>query len=213
VVKIAIVGAGAVGKTLGAAFGAKGHDIVYGVRDEKASAQGNTRTVGAAIASAEIVVLCTPWAASESVVCEHAAALAGKLVIDATNPLTPNLTGLALGFDTSGAELLQSQARAARFYKAFNSTGVAVMARPQFAEGKAAMFVAGPDGPDKKKVLGLVAEIGFEAIDAGELKAARLLEPLAMLWVELALKKGEGLDFAFVIGRRQGGKPKREGAR
>ena len=74
------------------------------------------------------------------------------------------------------------------------------MARPDFLEGRAAMFVAGPAGPDKKTVLQLVADVGFEAVDAGELRAARLLEPLAMLWMQLALGKG---DFAFVWGRRR----------
>ncbi len=105
------------------------------------------------------------------------------------------MTGLALGFLTSGAELLQSQAHKAKFFKAFNSTGFGVMARPDFNEGKAAMFVAGP-------AMRLVADVGFEAVDAGELKAARLLEPLAMLWMQLALGKG---DFAFVMARRQSG--------
>jgi 8-hydroxy-5-deazaflavin:NADPH oxidoreductase len=68
------------------------------------------------------------------------------------------------------------------------------------------MFVAGPDGPEKKRVLRIVADVGFEAVDAGDLKAARLLEPLAMLWIQLALAKGLGRDFAFLLGRRQGGK-------
>lgn len=77
------------------------------------------------------------------------------------------------------------------------------MANPKFSEGKAAMLVAGPDGPDKKTVLRIVADVGFEAVDAGELKAARLLEPLAMLWVQLALAKGEGRDFAFIMARRE----------
>lgn len=63
------------------------------------------------------------------------------------------------------------------------------------------MFVAGPSGPDKKTVLRIVADVGFEPIDAGELKIARLLEPLAMLWIELA-QKGYGRDFAMVVARR-----------
>jgi predicted dinucleotide-binding enzyme len=83
-------------------------------------------------------------------------------------------------------------------FKAFNSTGVSVMAKPQFAEGKAAMFVA---GPDKKVVLRIVADVGFEPIDAGELKIARLLEPLAMLWIELA-HKAHDRDFALLVARR-----------
>ena len=66
------------------------------------------------------------------------------------------------------------------------------MAKPRFAEGKAVMFVAGPDGADKKTVLRIVADVGFDAVDAGELKAARLLEQLAMLWVQLALNRARG---------------------
>jgi predicted dinucleotide-binding enzyme len=149
-----------------------------------------------------VVILATPWSATEALVCEYAEELAGKIVIDATNPINPSLTRLAVGFDTSGAELLQSQARKAKFYKAFNSTGVSVMAKPHFPEGDAVMFVAGAEGPDKKTVLRIVADVGFEAVDAGELKAARLLEPLAMLWIQLALSKGHGRDFALVMARR-----------
>jgi len=78
-----------------------------------------------------------------------------------------------------------------------------VMAQPRFPQGNAAMFVAGPDGADKQTVLRIVADVGFEPIDAGELAAARQLEHLAMLWIQLALAKGHGRDFAFVIARRQ----------
>ena len=205
--KIAIIGAGNVGKTLGTGLRAKGHTIIYGTRDpakaEDRSAKtfAEAKTVSGALRGADAVILATPWIATESLVCEFAGELAGKIVIDATNPINPSLTRLAVGFDTSGAELLQSQARKAKFYKAFNSTGVGVMAKPGFPEGKAVMFVAGPGGPDKKTVLRIVADVGFEAIDAGELKAARLLEPLAMLWVQLALNT-QGRDFAFVMACR-----------
>ncbi len=155
--KIAIVGAGNVGRTLGAALKAKGHTIIYGVREPGRSDERNAKSVREAVRGAEAVILATPWTATEALVCEHATDLAGKIVIDATNPLNPAMTGLALGFLTSGAELLQSQAQKAKFFKAFNSTGFGVMARPDFAEGKAAMFVAGPAGPDKKTVLRLVS--------------------------------------------------------
>ncbi len=201
--KIAIVGAGNVGRTLGAALKVKGHAIIYGVREPGRSDERNAKSVRDAIRGAEAVILATPWTATEALVCEHATDLAGKIVIDATNPLNPAMTGLALGFLTSGAELLQSQSHKAKFFKAFNSTGFGVMARPDFREGKAAMFVAGPHGPDKKAVMRLVSDVGFEGVDAGELKAARLLEPLAMLWMQLALGKG---DFAFVMARQQSGK-------
>ena len=199
--KIAIIGAGRVGKTLGKALEAKGHNIAYGTRDPAKAKVRQAKTVVQALAGAEAVILATPWVASEAVICEFADELAGKIVIDATNPINPTLTRLAVGFNTSGAELLQSQARGAKFYKAFNTTGVGVMARPRFNAGDAVMFVAGPDGADKKTVLRIVADVGFEAVDAGELKAARLLEPLAMLWVQLALKE-PARDFALVMARR-----------
>ena len=94
-----------------------------------------------------MVILATPWIATEALFVQHADGLAGKIVIDATNPVHPGLARLAVASNSSGVELLQSQARQAKFFKAFNSTGVDVMAQPRFAAGKAAMFVAGPTAP------------------------------------------------------------------
>jgi predicted dinucleotide-binding enzyme len=201
--KIAIIGAGHVGKTLSTALQSKGHAVVYGSRDSASRTERNIKTVADALLGAEAVILATPWVATEALVVQHADGLAGKIVIDATNPVHPSLARLANAANSSGAELLQSQARQAKFFKAFNSTGVSVMAHPRFAAGNAAMFVAGPDGADKDIVLRIVADVGFEPIDAGELKAARQLEHLAMLWIQLAYSKGYGRDFAFVIARRQ----------
>ena len=87
--KIAIIGAGNVGKTLGAALRAKGHTVSYGTRDPANSDERNAKTVPAALSGAEAVILATPWTATESLVCEHADELAGKIVIDATNPINP----------------------------------------------------------------------------------------------------------------------------
>jgi predicted dinucleotide-binding enzyme len=200
--RLAVIGAGNVGKTLGAALRARGHTVIYGTRDPAKASDRNAKTVAEALHGAEAVILATPWSETEALVCEHAEDLAGKIVLDATNPINPNFTRLAVGFDTSGAELLQSQARKAKFYKAFNTTGASVMAKPHFSAGNAAMFVAGPGGPDKETVLRLVADVGFEAIDAGELRAARLLEPLALLLIQLGMSKTQGRDVALVLARR-----------
>ena len=175
--RIAILGAGRIGKSLGTALRASGHGIVYGVRQPEVSGDRVTKTVGGAIDGAEIVIVATPWTAAEALVCEHAPALAGKIVIDATNPLNASGTRLALGFDTSGVELLQSDARGATFFKAFNVAGVGAIAKPSYPQGAAAMFVAGPKGEQKDIVLRLVADVGFEPVDVGDLRAARLLEP------------------------------------
>jgi predicted dinucleotide-binding enzyme len=202
------IGAGNVGRTLGDALRIRGYAVVYGVRDPARSPERVAKPVRDALKGAELVILATPWNATEALVCEHAEELAGKIVIDATNPINPSRTRLAVGFDTSGAELLQGQARKATFFKAFNSARVAVMAKPQFPEGNAIMFVAGPGGAGKSTVLRIVEDVGFDAVDAGELKAARLLEPLAMLWLQPALVQGAGRDLAFVMARRDAANPK-----
>ncbi len=201
--RIAIVGADEVGRTLGAALAAKGHDVLYGIPEPERSDERNAESVREAVRRSEAVVLTTPWRITEAQVCEHGDDLADKIVIDATNPLNPAGTGLALGFLTSGVELLQSQARRAKFFKAFNAAAPGVLSRPSFQQGKAAMFIAGPAGGEKTIVTRLVADIGFEPVDAGELKAARLLEPLAMLTMQLAQGRG---DIGFVMGCRQSSK-------
>jgi len=147
--KIAIIGAGSVGKTLGTALEAKGHDIAYGTRDPDRAAVRHAKTVVQALAGAEVVILATPWVASEAVVCAFADELAGKIVIDATNPINPTLTRLTVGFNTSGAELLQSQARGAKFYKALNTTGIGVMAKPHFTAGDFALIMARRDAANR----------------------------------------------------------------
>ena len=76
------------------------------------------------------------------------------------------------------------------------------MANPIFHGVKSVMFVAGDDAANKPKVIALVAALGFDVIDAGPLRNARLLEAHAMLWIELALKRGQGRDWAFAVVRR-----------
>jgi predicted dinucleotide-binding enzyme len=87
-------------------------------------------------------------------------------------------------------------------YKTLNTTGFGNMANPVFNAMKSVMFVAGDDAAKKPKVLNLVSELGFETIDAGPLRNARLLEAHAMLWIDLALVRGQGRDWAFGILRR-----------
>jgi len=206
--RVAVIGAGNVGKALGEALRRKEHEIVYGVRDAKRSDANPAETVEKAIAGTDAIILATPYDATRPLLREHAAALAGKVVIDATNPLKPDLTGLSLTGDVSGAELLQREAPSALLFKAFNTTGFGNMQNPVYPQGRAVMFVAGPDGKGKQTVMQLVTDVGFDAVDAGDLTQARLLEPLAMLWIKLAFAKGLGVDCAFVLARRNGRKPK-----
>ncbi len=205
---IAVIGAGNVGSALGAAWARKGHRVTYGVREpgsEKARALAgkNASVAGLAEAArgAEVVVLATPWGATKEAI-QTAGTLAGKTVIDCTNPLLPDLSGLEVGHTRSGGELVAEWTKGASVFKTFNHTGAGTMASQAGFAQKPVMFVAGDDPARKRSVLQLVTDAGFEAVDAGELKSARLLEPLAMLWIQLAFRQGLGRDFAFGLLRR-----------
>jgi hypothetical protein len=126
--------------------------------------------------------------------------LQGKILIDATNPLGMTEKGLALatGFSTSGAEKKAALAPAARLVKCFNQTGFGNMAEPR----QSVMFVCGDDASANETVRQLAAEIGFDAIAIGALDKARLLEPLAMLWIHLSMATPLHRDFAFGLLRR-----------
>jgi predicted dinucleotide-binding enzyme len=214
--RIGILGAGNVGGTLGRGWAGKGHEVFFGVpRPQDAKTQDLIRgigpkaqagTVAQAAAFAEVVVLATPWQATEEAVNE-AGDLKGKLVIDCTNPLTPDFTGLTIGHTTSGLEQVAGWAKGGKVFKAFNQTGFNNMANPVLEGRRAVMFVCGDDETSKPTVLRLVSDIGFEAVDAGGSTVARLLEPFGMLWIHLALARGLGRDWAFDVLRRDPAEP------
>lgn len=209
--KVAILGAGNLGSTLAAALAKKGHTITLGVRDpaakkykELAESIGKgteARGIRDAAAFAEVVVLATPWSATHSVLEQAAGTLQGKIVLDATNPITPGFK-LALGHTTSGGEMVAAWAKGAFVYKTFNITGYNIMEDPLLEGRPAMMLVAGDNDEHKVKVLQLVRDVGFEALDFGKLENARLLEPLALVWIRLAYQHGLGRDFAFGLLRR-----------
>jgi predicted dinucleotide-binding enzyme len=211
--KIAIIGAGNVGGALGANWAQKGHDIVFGARDpksektqallQKIGAKARAATVAEAAASADVIVLSTPWPVTEAAI-RSMGDLKGKIVLDATNPLTRGPDGIALeiGHAISGGEKVQGWAQGASVFKALNTTGFSNMASPEYKGVKSVMFVAGDDAATKPKVMKLVGDLGFDVIDAGPLRNARLLEAHAMLWIDLAMARGQGRDFAFGILRR-----------
>jgi hypothetical protein len=116
--------------------------------------------------------------------------------------MTPDGLGLTKGFATSGAEEIATLMPTARLYKAFNQTGLENLGDARGFDRRPVMFVAGDDPSGKPQVTRLVEDAGFEAIDVGGLRAARLLEPLAMLWIELARKRGLGPNFTFTLQRK-----------
>ena len=210
--RIGIIGAGMVGGTLGRKFAEAGHEIVFGLRNPakpeyvalvKSIGENACAATSAEVATAcEIIVLATPWPATKTAI-ETLGTVEGKIIIDATNPLEPDLSGLTMGHNFSGGEQIQKWARGARVVKAFNSTGFANMAAPDFGDRKAVMFYAGDDDDARETVRSLIQDVGFEAVDAGPLAVARELESLALLWIRLAHVQGLGRDFAFVLARRE----------
>ncbi len=208
--KISILGAGNVGGTLGKSWANKGHEVFFGVRnpdDEKIQSLiediGNNARAGTneeAIANSNIIVLALPWQVVPKVL--KTADFTNKIIIDATNPLTPDFSGLEIGFDTSGAEKVAEWATGAKVFKSFNQTGWENMQNPVYNGKASVMLVCGDDDEAKKTVLQLVSDIGFEPVDAGKLEAARLIEPFGMTWIHLAMKQGLGRDWALQIVRR-----------
>ena len=195
--KIAVLGSGNVGTALGDGWSAKGHNVVYGSRSpEKESGKDRKfASVADAIVQSEVVVLALPWDAVEPVL--GANDLSGKLVIDCTNPISPSFE-LAVGSTTSGGETVARLAKGARVVKAFNTTGFGNMRDPKFGAVNLTMFYAGDDEAAKAIVNQLIGDIGFDPVDAGALKIARYLEPLAMLWINLSLTMGRDIALQLI---------------
>jgi predicted dinucleotide-binding enzyme len=151
----------------------------------------------AAASASEVVVLCTPWQSTEQAV-RSCGDLTGTVLIDCTNPLTPDMSALEVGHTTSGAELVAQWTPRARVCKAMNQIGAPMMDHPALP-GTPAMLICGDDEAAKAITAGLVTELGFETIDAGDLKLARLLEPFALIWIHLALRCGLGTTWGFGV--------------
>ncbi len=193
--RIGIIGSGEVAKTLAAGFLKHGHEVTLGTRETgKLSdfATANPKAKIGRFADAakfgEVVVLAVKGAvAAKALEAAGAENLAGKTVIDATNPLAdaPPENGVLKYFtnlDGSLMEQLQKQFAEAHFVKAFNSVGAATMVNPQFKDGKPSMFIAGNNAAAKKTVAGILDQFGWEIEDMGGAEGARAIEPLCILW-------------------------------
>lgn len=220
--KLAILGAGNVGGTLGKGWIRAGHAVSYGVPDPSDAKYAALRgdgarldTVAGAAGGAEAVVLAVPFDAVDAAI-SAAGDISGRLLLDVTNPLRMGPAGLelAMGFDRSGAEHVASLALGAAVFKTMNQVGFEVMADPTCYGMKPVMFVAGDHAERKPTVMGLVADLGFEAVDAGGLIAARLLEPFAMLWIHMALNHNMPRNnaFAYMTRGKQSDRPCKSGA-
>jgi len=190
--KIAILGKGNVGSALARGL-ARSYSHVHSVgHDQIAQRQAATQ--------AEVVILAVPFPALDDVVKNLGAAVDGKVVVDATNALDANMN-LALGYSTSGAEELQKKLPRARVVKAFNTVFAQHMDTGKVGSTPLTAFVSGDDAAAKQTVVTLAKDIGFETVDAGPLKNARLLEPLAYLNIQLGYVLGLGTQIGFKLVR------------
>ncbi len=209
--KIGVIGIRNVGSALGRGWLKTGHQVMFGVRDISDPKVKELLTIGGVSAAAgttkeaaafsEVLVLSVPWSAARSVI-EDAGNLSGKIVLDVTNPLAPDLSGLVVGHETSAGEMVAGWAIGAFVVKIFNTTGASNMENPIFHGCSLTMPYCGDDQEAKATAAKLAEDIGFSPIDVGPLKQARLLEPLAMLWISMAYG-GYGQAFAFQMIKRQ----------
>ncbi len=212
--RIAVLGSGVVGRSLGAGLAGHGHEVLMGTRDPGAErvaawvAEAGPRATAVSYAEAasgaELACLATSWSGAENALSLAGAAnLAGKIVIDVTNPIGAGPPGsmLVLGHDDSAGEQVQRWLPTSLVVKTWNTVNHAHMIDPQVPGGPGDMFLCGNDAAAKQVVSELVAECGWPPLDVGPIEAARLLEPLAMLWVGYAISNGT-TDHAFKLLRR-----------
>jgi predicted dinucleotide-binding enzyme len=210
--RVGVIGSGQVGRALAAGFAAHGHEVTIGTRNPEENdelqawaAQHDNVAIGHFAAAAEagaIVVLATRGTAvEEAIQTAGPRHFAGKLVIDATNPLAPDPAtggpGLSVGHTDSGGETVQRALPDARVVKAFNTVNNALMADPGFAE-RQPMFIAGDDDGAKATVADILADFGWDAFDVGGIEQSRQLESLVLLWVAVGQRRG-AWDHAFTL--------------
>ena len=182
--RLAVIGAGNIGRTLGGKWAAAGHEVVYGVRSPGAP---GTASLAEAVDGAEVVVLAVPGAAAKSVLGSLGAALAGKVVIDATN-------------DVQGAgklHALDELADGAYPARAFNTLGWENFADPVFNGVAADLFYAAEDGPAKEAAERLIGDVGLEPVWLGGVEAFDVVDSLTRVWFTLALQRKLGRRLAF----------------
>jgi 8-hydroxy-5-deazaflavin:NADPH oxidoreductase len=221
--KIGIIGSGDVGRRLADGLIDLGHQVKIGTRDitkkevvewiDKHTKQGRrseNALVGsfneAAAFADDLIVISTSWSGTlNAIKMAGPSNFADKVVIDTTNPLDFSKglpPRMAVGHTDSAAETIQRLLSETKVVKAFNIIGNPLMVHPDFPDGPPTMFICGNDEESKKMIIEkILIPFGWETVDIGQLEGARLLEPLAMLWITYYFKTGTG-NHAFKLLRK-----------
>ncbi len=199
--RIAILGSGNIGGTLGKKWAQAGHDVVFGVRDTNSSkvkalleavdGKASADHVPNAIAFGDVVLVAIPWSVVEATVRANAEAIDGKIVIDASN----NFGGPVVNH----VETISAHAPTAKVFRAFNSLGWENFEDPQFGETQVDLFYCGSDDEARPVVEGLIEDVGLRPVWVGDLDQARLVDSIGSLWVQLAYGRGIGRRIAFKL--------------
>lgn len=192
--KIGVLGSGQVAQVLASGFIKHGYDVMIGTRDAGKLSAWQSKNTSAKVGSFEdtaafgdIVVLAVKGTIAEKLASSLKSQLAGKTVIDATNPIAeaPPVNGVLKFFttyDESLMERLQKVAPEANFVKSFSCVGNSLMVDPNMKEGKPTMFICGNDKNARAEVTAILTEFNWDTADMGTAEAARAIEPLCMLW-------------------------------
>ena len=204
---IAIIGTGNIGSGLALTFGKTSHGVVVAgqsIEDaralaDKLSSESGVRVqaadVSTAVASSDVVMLAVPFDAVATIA--KVADFSGKTVVDVTNPLFEDFSGLTIGHETSAAEEVQSLLSGASVVKAFNTVFAQIYAEGlDFGGRKVPAFIASDDEAAKAVVVGIASDAGYDPVDAGPLKNARYIEPLAYLNIQFGYMLGQGTQIA-----------------
>jgi NADPH-dependent F420 reductase len=204
---IAIIGTGNIGSGLALSFGKTPHGVAVAGRSLDAaralattlSSENGVRVQAAdvptAVSSAEIIILAVPFGAVEEIA--KIADFSGKTVVDVTNPLFEDFSGLTIGFETSAAEEIQKLLPDSHVVKAFNTVFAQIYADGLNFNGRGVpTFVASDNEKAKEAVTKIAKVAGFDAVDAGPLKNARYIEPLGYLNIQFGYMLGRGTQIA-----------------
>ena len=208
---IGIIGPGKMGSGLGRIWAEKGHRIIFSFSRShdklntlaRSVKNGRAGTPAEAAEASEVILLSVGWAVVKDAL-QSAGTMQGKILIDCTNPLNADASDLVIGHTTSGAEEIARLVPGAKVVKAFNTAFAEVYYSGSrlFGSRMPTMFYCGDDDGAKTTVARLIRETGFEPIDAGPLRSARYLEPLAMLMIQLGYGQGMGTNIALSLIRR-----------
>src|SRR5579883_3345900 len=205
---LTFIGVGNVGAPLADQLQRLGHSVTIAARDThsqsvqaalKRNASFEVKAPIDAVRSAEVVFLATPFAANEAALAEVSSALAGKILVDCTNPVGANLAH-GLQSERSGAEFIQSLVPTAKVVKAFTIYGLENLENnhyPGYGDLKPAMLIAGNNAAAKQTIATLCQALGWEPIDTGNLAISLHLEHMTLLWIQMARVQGLGTDFVW----------------